>query len=148
MHYLLSSRHCISTYCTICCSCCISTYCRLASFCWPCSLWRQSCFSLILVCLGWRHYCCCCCTCAILVLCRLMLTLLFEIFHIVQLVVVILAIWKTHTVPCSLTRLLFQFLCVNFLLVTRLLFQFLLVRCSCSDWRSEVASCSDWRSEG
>ena len=149
MHYLLSSRHCISTYCTICCSCCISTYCRLASFCWPCSLWRQSCFSLILVCLGWRHYCCCCCTCAILVLCRLMLTLLFEIFHIVQLVVVILAIWKTHTVPCSLTRLLFHFLCVSSLLATRLPFCFLVVRSSSSDWRrSEVATCSFWRSEG
>ena len=50
---------CISTYC----SCCISTYCpigRLASFCWPSSLLRQSCFFLILVCLGWRHSCCCC----------------------------------------------------------------------------------------
>jgi hypothetical protein len=145
-------HHLISHLCTIClwasclwCSCPIG---RLASFCWLSSLLRHSWCSLILVSLGWRHPCCCCCTCVMLVMCRLMLTLRFEIFHIVKIVVVIIAIWKTHTVPCSLTRLLFQFLCVSFLLVTRLPFCFLLVRCSCSDWRSEVASCSDWRSEG
>jgi hypothetical protein len=149
MHHLISCRHFwMGRRCTMCCSCCISTYCRLASFCWLSSLWRQSCFFLILVCLGWRHYCCCCCTCAILVLCRPMWLLLVCVI-IVQVVVVILAIWKTHTLLCSLTRLFFRFPWVSFLSAFCLPFCFLVVRSTSSDWRrSEVATCSFWRSEG
>jgi hypothetical protein len=67
--------------------------------------------------LGLRRSCCGCLTCAILVKCRLMLTLLFEICHIVKIVVVIVATWKIHTLLCNLTRLPFRFPWVSFPLV-------------------------------
>ena len=101
------------------------TYCpafRPANVSWS-SLLRQSCFFLTPACLGWRHSCCCCCTCVILVLCSLRSLAVFELI-LVNIVVAILAIWKTGIVPCNLTRCLNFLLVPLFLPVTRLLFAF------------------------